>query len=173
MSAATCRGDAAAGAWRVGLLWREGVRDDRIMTATIAGRLASAVYATLLSRICVLLIVCVFVLVGRSVRQQLMRLLAAVWVCGRGRHRRVLGFHSRRIGAMLRFDVHRQQEASLEDMRSRRGAAHVIAGGRGFPQERQDSCYIQLALSRLGRRSWAWPLPSRERAKARHRLGAE
>ena len=28
--------------------------------------------------------------------------------------------------------------------------------GGGFPQERQDSCYIQLRSQDLGRRSWAW-----------------
>lgn len=28
--------------------------------------------------------------------------------------------------------------------------------GGDFPQERQDSCYIQLRSQDLGRRSWAW-----------------
>jgi hypothetical protein len=97
------------------------------MSAAIAECFAASIYAALLSRMCVLFGVCVFALVPCCVRRQLMRLLAAVCVCGRKRHRCVLRVHCWRIGAVLRIDVHQQRKASRGDMRSRRGVEHVIA----------------------------------------------
>lgn len=143
------------------------------MAPAIAGSLASTIYTILLSRICVLLIVCVFVVGWRCVGRQLMWLLAVMCVCGRKWRRRVLGFHSRRIGVSLSLEVHRQYEASPEDMQSRRGVGHVIAGVEACLRRGKTLVTYNLRSQGLGRRSWAWPLPSCERAKARHRLGAK
>lgn len=145
-----CRRDAAGWAWRVGSLWRERVRDDGIMTAAIAGCFAASIYAALLSRVCVLFSICVFAIDPYCVRCQLMRSLAAIRVCGRKRHRWVLGVHCRRIGAGLRIDVHQQREASRGDMRSRRGVEHVIAQVMAPSGDARLLLHTTYALKDLG-----------------------
>jgi hypothetical protein len=175
MLAPACRGDAAARAWRVGLLWRERVGDDGIATAPIATRsLASTLGAEyLLLRVRVLLIVCIFVLIRRGVGRRVKGLANVVGVRGRYRLRRVLGFHSGESVLRLRNDVHQRRETGLEDLRSRRGGGHVIAEAEASLRRGKTLVTYDLRSQGLGRRSWAWLQPSRERAKAGHRLGSE
>lgn len=91
---------------------------------------------------------------------------------GRSRRRRKLGFHCRQsVGSTSRADGH---QATLEDMRGQRGSGHVIASSGDGPQERQDSCYIELRSQGLGRslglgiHPQAWAICSAARSKPAH-----
>jgi hypothetical protein len=154
LSVAARRGDAAGRAWRIGLLWGERVRDYGITTTAIARSLASALVArsllVLLLRVVILFVVCVLELVGCGVGRRLVRWLLAV-VCEGGRkwHRRVLGFHWQRIGATA-AGCRRSLAAGDGPWRHAKSTRPwaCYSRSRDEPQERQDSCYIRLALSR-------------------------
>lgn len=141
-------GDAAAGAWRRGGLWREW-RDDRIMSAVIC-RLAACPSAVLV-RICVFLVVFRLV-VGFGGRR--MAAAVALSVCGRVERRRVSGFHDRRAAMFaLRLDGHPWLvTTNFERIWSGRDE-HDIAEPSG---EDKNPSYMRFAWVNLGL-GVAWP----------------
>jgi hypothetical protein len=162
------RRDAAGRAWRIRLLGREGVRDDRVAAAGVAARVLAAALGAgeLVLRACILLAVGVL-----SDRRWVVRLRAVVGVRGRERHRRVLGVHCRRVGAKAaerRASTAGNGPGGLAKSTRRRAC---YSGGRDCLRRGKTLVTYDLRSQGLGTWSWAWLLPSRERAKARHRLG--
>lgn len=73
----------------------------------------------------------------------------------------------------LRLDGHQRWDRGREDMRSRRGAEHVIAEMEASLRRGKTLVTYDLRSQGLGTESWAWPLLRAREPRAGHRLGAD
>ena len=155
------RGDAAGWAWRRSGLWRERVRDDGVVSATLAAALATALYSGVVGRVLVSVLFIVYMFVAIRIAVWRGRLLSCKG--GRRRRRWRLGFHG-----LLRLAMLRQSSTAgwrrYTEADGTTGRSCYRAGG-DFPQERQDCGYIQLALSRPWEKVLGLALYTRARAK--------